>query len=504
MRIGTRTLVLLFCLATLGSAVPSIFCFAAAAQTTTLGGGLDCNGWSPISPNVTNTWPCADPRGGLGHRFYDNGWYVGHDEPAVQFYSTRPGSGNNLVWRIRLPQADPVPTQSGSSVANFELYRGFVFGLALCDPRSNPFNPCTPDSDTNTSAVLPTDAGSAAMELFVFPPGYPPLTTQLSCDVTHWCAGLAINSLECDYNFNCNPNCTEPGNGSLLQDNGVPPGPPGPGDQTFASYVPNAHTLLLNPGDDLVVAIRDTPDGVLTLIIDLTTGKEGFMVASAKNGFMNTDYATCQTYPFSYHPEFSTASPGNGIPWAALYSNVSFFTEIGHFELGANGDGDGDDTECFPGPFVAACLEYTSGGDLDFEGPPYQPDWPDGSKNHPNPVLIASLTSKGFGPMSARPGSLNYTDNYPMMQFKADVADSDSNCNVTTGVNCVVPPSGAVFYPFYNQLGNGSPCRLTIGNEIPGQTVNDFGKNAEYGPYTFVQGFGFANFGSIIPNPCAP
>jgi len=80
----------------------------------------------------------------------------------VQFFSTRPGSGNNMAWRIRLPQQDPVPTQSGSSVATFELTRGFVFGLALCDPLSNPQQPCTPDSDSNTSLIVPTDAGVQA------------------------------------------------------------------------------------------------------------------------------------------------------------------------------------------------------------------------------------------------------------------------------------------------------------------------------------------------------
>jgi hypothetical protein len=502
MRLKLSTPFLSFVIALLTSA--GGFLTAAAAQTATLGGGLDCNGWSPISPNASRAWPCADPRGALGSRFLDNGWYVGHDEPAVQFFSTKPGSGNNLAWRIRLPQRDPVPTQSGSSVATFELARGFVFGLALCDPRSNPFNPCTPNSDTNASLVLPTDAGSAALELFIFPPGYPPLTTQLSCDLTHWCAGLGINSLECDYYFNCNPNCTEPGNGSLLQDDGIPPGPPGPGAQTLASFTPNAHTLLMNPGDDLVIAIRDTPDGVLTLIIDLTTGREGFMVASPANGFQNTDYATCQTYPFSFHPEFSTASPGNGIPWASLYSNVSFFTEIGHFELGGTADSDADDSDCFSGPTVAGCIDYFSGGDLDFDGPPYQPDWPDGSKKHPSPLLIGSLTGRGIGPMSASPGGIVYSTPYTTMQFKTNVANADSNCNFTNGVGCVVPPNGAAFYPFYSQLGTRTGCLLTIGNDIPGRTTNDFGKDAQYGPYTFIAGFAFGNFGALIPNPCSP
>ena len=68
---------------------------------------------------------CTDPHSAIGSRFTDNGWYIGHEEPSVQFFSTRPGSGNNIVWRIRLPERDPVPTQSGSSVATFELTPAF-------------------------------------------------------------------------------------------------------------------------------------------------------------------------------------------------------------------------------------------------------------------------------------------------------------------------------------------------------------------------------------------
>jgi hypothetical protein len=505
MNLKLTRIIVLAGLGVLRLAAPESFCSVAAAQTATVGGGLDCNGWSPISPNVTHTWPCIDPHSMNTSKFLDNGWYIGHDEPGVQFFSTRPGSGSNMAWRIRLPQQDPIPTQSGSSVATFELTRGYVFGLALCDPRSYPQQPCTPDSDSNTSVIVPTDAGSAGLELFFFPPGYPPLFNQLSCDTKHWCAGLGINSLECDFNFNCNPNCTEPGNGALLQDNGIPTGPPGPGEQTDATYTPNAHTLLMNPGDDVVVVIRDTQDGVLTLVIDLTTGKEGFMVASAQNGFGDTDFNTCQTYPFSFHPEFSTASPQNGVPWAAQFVNVNFWAETGHFELGANADADADDSDCFTGPTIAGCLLFNSGGDLDYDGPEYLPDWPDGSRKHPSPVLIGALNGKGIGPMSADPSGFEYSYPYPTLQFKTSIALSETGCSFTDGVGCVVPPPGAAFYPFFSQLGSGSGCRMTIGNDIPGLTTNDFGKDAQYGASAEMFGYyGFGNFGPMIPNPCIP
>src|ERR1700756_1222183 len=101
-------------------AITGSVALSSTAQTASVGGGLDCNGWSPISRNV-RPMVCTDPHGGSDKRFYDNGWYIGHDEPDIQFYSSRPGSANNMIWRMTLPQRDPVPTQSGSSVANFEL-----------------------------------------------------------------------------------------------------------------------------------------------------------------------------------------------------------------------------------------------------------------------------------------------------------------------------------------------------------------------------------------------
>jgi hypothetical protein len=513
MRIRTRRFAQVISLQILGLLAPGIFGFAAHAQTAAVGGGLDCNGWSPISPNIKHYLPCTDPHGANGGRFYDHGWYIGHDEPSVQFFSNRPGSGNNMVWRIRLPERDPVPTQSGSSVATFELTTAIWFSLAVCDPQSYPLNPCTPNSDSNASLQLPTDAGSAALELQFYPPGWPPFITQISCDATHWCAALNIDSLECSFQFaSCNPNCTEPANFAFLQNNGVPTGPPAPGQQTNATFTPNANTLLMNPGDDLLILIRDSPRGLLTLVQDLTTGEVGFMIAGAESDFANTDSSTCQTTPFNFHPEFSTASPQNGSPWTALFANVNLAVETGHFELKLKGDKDADDAPCFPGPTIAGCYDLAIGGDLDFDGPPYRPDWPDGSKKHPSPILLGALNGQGIGPMSFvsdgsfsfNSGESGYSGDYHNIQFKTDVPLSDSSCNPANGVGCVVPPNGAAFYPFYNQIGTGSACRLAFGNDIPDETTNDFGKDAQYGSFLNINGFGFGNFGPIIPNPCTP
>src|SRR5579863_8061834 len=477
------------------------------AQAASVGGGLDCNGWSPISTNI-KPLPCTDLHGANGGRFYDNGWYIGHDEPSVQFFSSKPNSGNNMVWSVTLPERDPVPTQNGHSVANWELTPAIWFSLAMCDPKSYPQNPCIPDSDANAGGIAdPDDAGSAVLELQLYPPGFPPFSSYISCDETHWCAALTLDSLECSFNFGfCNPNCEEPVNFAFLQDNGIPVGPPAPGQQTLATATPNRHTLLMNPGDRLLITIKDTPQGLLTQILDLSTGEVGYMVASGKNGFANTDISTCKTTPFNFHPEYSTARPQHQVPWAALEVNINLGVETGHWEFA---EGNSDNSDCVSGPPLAGCFDFASGGDLDFDGPPYLADWPDGSRHHPSSILIGAANGRGVGPMSFTDGEDDsqgdgpgYVNGYSKLQFQTDVPSSDQNCNVATGANCMAPPGGAQFYPFYNQLESGRYCIFAFGNDIPGRTTNDFGKDAQYGPPS-ARYFGDLASGPQ-PNPCTP
>src|SRR5579859_1545481 len=68
----------------------------------------DCNAWSnkykAAAPAMRMR--CTDVLGPLynGHRqrFYDNGHYVGHDEPSVKFISSVPGSSNTFNAALRL------------------------------------------------------------------------------------------------------------------------------------------------------------------------------------------------------------------------------------------------------------------------------------------------------------------------------------------------------------------------------------------------------------------
>jgi len=546
---------------------------------------MDCNGWSAKYPSVKHTMMalCTDPievKNGKATRFIDNGWYIGHDEPSVKFISSAPGSGSHMTYYEQLA-TDPsaAPTTDGSVTDYAKLSIAPWYGLPICDPNSYPQNPCEPASDRNKGgADNPNDAGSAFMELQFYPPGYQPFIDGVSCDQTHYCAALTIDSLECNFGFQfCNPNCVEPVNFAYMQRDGVPVAPPSPQLANLHTFTPNADTLMMNQGDSLRVTIEDTPDGLKTEVDDLTTGQSGFIVASAANGFINTNLESCAGTPFSFHPEYDTARPENQVPLAALEGGVLMQQELGHFEpcdsvsnplatengtllfpfdpqsfqtcnggTEASGHGEGPcnlltakcegattegpaacpsdnaasgalcefaDATCFPaGPRnispdvtfggvsqvswpIAGCLDTVfQNGDLDFDGTPYRPDWPDGSPNHPTPFRYA-------GPYDAQGNP------YPNIQFETNVAGSSSRCNTATGEDCLAKPIGAEFYPFWT-IGNqatptGFPstqCLWNFGNDIAGVTTNDFGRTDQYGAPNVAR-YGGTLTSPVIANP---
>ena len=484
-----------FCIAAVGLALVGLVAASSAhAQVPSVPstGGLDCNGLSPVQQLAIEArrGVCADVRPQPGQlRTEDNGTYIGHDEPMVTFYSGVPRSGNNVQWEFVLPSENPLPaTQS------FENFIAFWHGMALCDPNSFPFRTCVPDSDLND----PNAAGSAVMELQFYPPGSRQLPKEFSCDISSWCAALNIFSLTLN-NF-----CFEPWNFALIQTDGVPVGPPGPGTLSHVSFVPTAKTLLMHQGDRIRVTIKDTPDGLLTLVEDLTTNQSGFMVASAANGFQNTDPNTCTTTAFSFHPEFDTATADHIVPWALDRINVSFSVEIGHFEPQ---DADFDDVSCFPaspviGPLVAGCY----GPDADFDGTSYLPDWPDGTPANANSLRIRSSRGQGIGPLSASKdarGNDIYVNPFATLQFLTNAPASDPTCLDPT--TCVVPPAGAAFYPFFalrsGEVGDAERCALLFGNRS-GPRFNNCGGDAQYGspdPRAF-----FVLVSPVQLNPCLP
>ena len=516
-----RSLVLplLFSASLIGLVLPGAPASAAWQPKPT--GLLDCNGFSPIQ-RVLKHLACAEIAANDEHGFEDNEHYVGHDEADIGWFSSQPGSSTSARWRVTLP-VDPRGAPSTSfdgPVADFQLRVAPWFGMVLCDNESYPEgNPGCQTTDANIQVPpQPDHAGAAFLELQLYPPGYPPFINKISCDFTHWCAAVAIFSLQAEYgalhgpgsppDAVANENCVEPANFAFVTQSGVPGGPPGPDTITASSFIPKADTLLMDPGDELRITLRDTPAGLISGITDVTTGQSGFMVASEANGFRHILWDpvnfTCQGEPYAFHPMYSSAAPptASGQPtawttWSAHTDNLSFSSEIGHFEPK---DGDADDGFCYGGPRVPGCLMFAA-GDFDFDGYSYQADWPDGSNNFPTPFLLSSPRSRGTG------GAFNQT--YSTVRFETDLprieeANFFGECDHHTGEGCTNPPPGAAFYPWYHLLDVGR-CAWAMSNDMPNQISNFGGEQAAWGPLELTD-YGFDeryhNFANTISNPC--
>jgi hypothetical protein len=339
-------------------------------------------------------------------------------------------------------------------------------------------------------------------------------------------------------------------NFAFVTKNGHPTAPPNPVDSTTATFTPDPkNDLFMNSGDDLKVSLRDTPNGLRAVIHDKTTGQTGSMTASAANGFGQVQYApapstSCVNIPYNFHPMYSTSSPDTRVIWAAHTYNISFTSEIGHFEncegpnpipatpFGVDASGnpitcpagntegfgnhtsptDSDDSFCFPGS--EALLVHINGctaSNTGFDGLGYQPVYPDGNTAlHPESILFSSPRTG--------PGDIL---NYNRVAFEADLPRIETNtCNRKTGAGCTLIPTTdkgtpAAFYPFFSAFLHGTPqtgnnCVWGFGNDMPGGF--DFGRNAQYGQlltstYLVFGGGGASttfinNFRQILPNVC--
>jgi hypothetical protein len=401
--------------------------------------------------------------------------YIGHDEPAVEFYSNQPGSGNNVSFQLKLPK-DPAtrPAQDGSGgTFGFQLHPTFWFGMVMCDPNGSP-NPdgaaldghatpaCTPDSNSNLYAsenpssprYFGLGPGQAYEEMQFYPPGWAPWPTGIGCTAKQWCAALNIDTFADNQNTGAlnNTACLnsvgpEPVNFAFVTKNGVATAPGNPGAPQHFVPVP-AKDLLMNSGDKLTVHLFDTPDGLKVTIADHTTGVNGSMTASAANGFGTVVFdpkaTKCTITPWNFHPEFSTSTPQTRNVNAAHTYNIAFSDEIGHFEycgkvandaisscaqpLGADtNDGEpapdpaGDDDGCLPASAsldvkIAGCLDI----DGDFDGVPYTFSWPGSVSNpvadrllHPTSELFSSPTTNGA--------------DFTSMAFESDISRDESS-----------------------------------------------------------------------------
>jgi hypothetical protein len=462
-----------------------------------------------------------------------SGGYVGHDEPSLEFKSGQPGSGNDITYTMTLPKdpkQQPNASGAGGTTWNFQLRPTFWFGLTLCDTQSAPefTHKCVADSDANNlvgtnpkaADYIGKHPGNAYMELQFYGPGYVPQFEGFGCTKTQYCAAMTIDSFNLNQNNGvgntsaCNNYVLggpEPINWAYITKSGKSQAPANPlftGTLTspnFAAVNPNpAKDLFMSPGDAVRIHMRDTRAGLRISLADLTSGQHGSMTASVANGFGHILYTpnskTCQEKPYAFHPEYSTANP-RGNTWSAHTYNVAMSDEIGHFEnclaLNAQFDCskagsqdptlDADDSGCVPGTdSLLVRINGCFSPDSDYDGQSYRADWPGTNPNvaadralHPSPVVFTSPLTRGR--------------NYPTIAFETDLprieaSDSQANppfCDRTTGANCVNPPPGAQFYPFFSTTSTswGGCAWREGGKYLPG-TTNNFGgsSTAEFGP----------------------
>jgi hypothetical protein len=313
----------------------------------------------------------------------------------------------------------------------------------------------------------------------------------------------------------------------------VPAGPPSPQLSDLSTVTPNAHTLLMNPGDVIRLSLFNAkiPGGhaLEARETDFTTGQSGFMIASAANGFMNTNPADCSGTPFNFQPEYSTARAQNIIPWGIGPYMINDQYELGHFEPCTSVTGSAsltegtftdtyflnchgpyekgkedpnletDDSPCFkfgdthggtaaPNLVTGCDVFFDTVGDLDWDGTPYYPDWPDSviPDRFPSPFLQLQPTTVGG-------------HRYPQIQFMTDTSASEinTNCDLNSGAGCVLPPQGpGHFFPYFTQARIGGVCLWEFGNMRNGNT---FGGDAQYGAVGPGTLGAFA--GPIRPNP---
>lgn len=489
------------------------------------------------------------------------GKYTGHDEPSVLFYSDVPGAGNSSIYRLKLPNEPHLaPKQDGTGgTFNFQLRPAFWFGMAMCDTESAPnfTHACTPNSDANifdnpdprAPDYIGQHPGAAYMELQFYPPGW---VGNPSCDPIKWCAALTIDSLGRsdvtgqDNNSDCLARAGEETiNFAYITKKGIPVFPANPLGAVFGNFLPDrGQILLMNPGDTILVFLRDTPGGLNVALQDLTTQQSGSMTAGPAGGFGQIPFqpdpdpanptVSCSVQPYAFHPMYSTSREQTRVPWAAHSYNIAFSDEIGHFEYCASADFnftctaaeannpnvvEEDDFGCVspPSPFLP--LPYIQIGgciasDLDFNGVSYQNVWP-GSLSDPgqdslrNPTPVRFTSPSFIGPH----GLLDYQ----RVAFETNLPRVESSCVPTSGVGCVNPPPGANFYPFFSTASSDGRCYWQIGGPyIPGTTETFGGSStAEFGdlisldyPAPLISGIGesfslFVDFRQVLDaNPC--
>jgi len=486
-------------------------------------GSLQAQSWSAGGFCATHEYLCTDNRYN-----YQNGLHIGHDEPAVLFYSNVAGAGNSAIYNFTLPKDPPkLPNQAGTGgTFNFQLHPTFWFGMAVCDTQSFPefTQTCNPDtdanifdnSDSNASDYIGKHPGAGFVEMQFYPPGWVTWPNGgTSCDARHWCAALNIDSFNFDPNHGVDNNdaCVngpvgrESVNFAFITKSGQADTAAAPGNTQH--FLPNLRTdFLMNPGDNITLDMHDTADGLEVIVYDNTLRTKGSMTAGTANGFAQVEFqpnsGTCNTSPYAFHPMYATSGPHTRVPWAVHSYNISFSDEIGHWDYCSSvdlnspnlvctqsGKSATDDDFCFPASYssrvkVGGCTDE----DLDFDGTSYLPDWPGtaSSASMDKQLHAAPIT---FGSPLLNPTTPGALASFDMFSFEADMPAFEPNppCDSSAGTGCTNPPAGAAFYPFFS-TGTQTPprafrlagtCAWQFGGASIAGSTNDFGGVSQYG-----------------------
>ncbi len=227
---------------------------------------------------------------------------------------------------------------------------------------------------------------------------------------------------------------------------------------------------------------------------------------------MTTDPVTCDGTPFNFQPEYSSAAAQNIIPWGFGPYMINDEYEIGHFEpctkvtgpqttpLGSINDTyytnclgpyetesdsgsalEPDDSPCYkfgdthggtaaPNLVTGCDVFFDAIGDLDYDGTPYYPDWPDSvtPNRFPSPFLqLQPTTAAGTG---TRRSSSSPTPARPRSTPTATRPRAPGACSR--------PRARGTSIPYFTQARVGGSCVWEFGNMRNGNT---FGGVAQYG-----------------------
>ena len=186
-------------------ALASVFAGAASASAGVAPNAtneLDCNGWSSgyqaVKPDLGGL--CTDPiaiKNGKAHGSSTTAGTSGTTSRASSSSPTGPARGNKMTYFMRLADR---PARGAYGVGQRDQLRRAercaVVRAADVRPALLSAEPVQARQRQQLGSISdPNAAGSAFLELQLYPPGFTPFIDSSSCSQTKWCSALTIDSL---------------------------------------------------------------------------------------------------------------------------------------------------------------------------------------------------------------------------------------------------------------------------------------------------------------------